>query len=276
MADVADREFSFTDDDFRYLADLVGEKTGIVIAEHKRSMVYSRVARRIRANDLKSFAQYRELLEKESSGEMMNFVNAVTTNVTHFFREGHHFEHLRDKVFEPMIKANASKRIRIWSAGCSMGMETYSIAMTLCESIPGVETWDAKILATDIDTNVLNTGRRGIYSKEVMEDIPSQYHRKYVLRADAEHVQMVDRLQRLISFKQLNLLDEWPMSGPFDVIFCRNVVIYFSKDLQRVIFDKYANLLKPNGWLYIGHSENLFNVSDRFESVGKTIYRKIK
>ena len=274
MAEVAEREFVFTDDDFRYLAELVGKKTGIVIAEHKRSMVYSRLARRLRAHGMKTFTQYRGLLEDGGSGEIMNFVNAITTNVTHFFREGHHFEHLKNEVF-PALAVSGKKRLRIWSAGCSMGMEAYSIAMTLFESIPGVETWDAKILATDIDTNVLEIGTRGQYEKAILEDVSAAYHRKYLIRTDDSVVQVVDRLRKMVSFKHLNLLDDWPMQGPFDIIFCRNVVIYFNKDLQRVIFNKYADLLKPEGLLYIGHSENLFNVCDRFESLGRTIYRKI-
>jgi chemotaxis protein methyltransferase CheR len=274
MATTSGKEFAFTDEDFHFLASLVAEKTGIVLAEHKKSMVYSRLARRLRALGLSQFSQYRALLS-EDSGEMINFVNAVTTNVTHFFREGHHFEHLKNAVLSPMATKPGAKKFRLWSAGCSMGMEPYSIAMTMCESIPALEGWDARILATDIDTNVLETGTKGSYSAEVLEDIPEPYRRKYTFEEGGK-VNMADRLKRLIAFKQLNLLDPWPMKGPFDVIFCRNVVIYFSKDLQRVIFDKYANMLKPGGWLYIGHSENLFNVCNRFESMGKTIYRKIR
>ncbi len=277
----AKREFVFKDSDFRFISRLVTEKTGIVIADHKKNMVYSRIARRLRALDLKTFKQYCEYVATpDGDKEMINFVNAITTNVTNFFRENHHFEHLREEVFQPMVaKPPPGKRLRVWSAGCSSGMETYSIAMTLCEAMSNIETWNAKILATDIDTNMLDKGRNGIYESKILDSIPKSLQKKYVVgssKKGAETVSMADKLKKLIAFKQLNLLENWPLRGPFDVIFCRNVVIYFNKDTQRVIFDKYANLLKPGGWLYIGHSENLFNVCDRFESMGNTIYRKIK
>lgn len=271
-----EREFEFTDKDFRFLVKLVHERTGIVLGDHKRDMVYGRLARRLRKINIMRFDDYCALLNgSEGVDEMSHLVNAITTNLTSFFREQHHFEHLEQEVIKPIVEQKGfDKRLRIWSAGCSSGAEPYSIAMTIAKNVPSLAGFDAKILATDIDTNMLDIGRNGHYSIEQYEKIPSRY-REFVT-AEGEDIIMSDKLRQLISFKHLNLLEKWPVKGPFDAIFCRNVVIYFSKDTQRVLFDKYANLLKPDGWLYIGHSENLFNVCDRFKLVGRTIYRKIR
>lgn len=271
-----EREFEFTDKDFRFLVKLVHERTGIVLGDHKRDMVYGRLARRLRKINIMRFDDYCALLNgSEGVDEMSHLVNAITTNLTSFFREQHHFEHLDQEVIKPIVEQKGfDKRLRIWSAGCSSGAEPYSIAMTIAKNVPSLAGFDAKILATDIDTNMLDIGRNGHYSIEQYEKIPSRY-REFVT-AEGEDIIMSDKLRQLISFKHLNLLEKWPVKGPFDAIFCRNVVIYFSKDTQRALFDKYANLLKPDGWLYIGHSENLFNVCDRFKLVGRTIYRKIR
>lgn len=273
------REFAFSDDDFRFLADMVMNKTGIFLSDIKKDMVYGRVARRLRALGLKKVSDYCNLLaSEESDTEMMDFVNAVTTNLTKFFRENHHFEHLKEEVFRPMItNPPPGKRVRIWSAGCSSGMEPYSIAMTAYDSIPNIESWDFKILATDIDTNMLGKGSSGIYNETEIEGIPESYRKRFLVRkGNPDEYQVIDNLRNLISFKRLNFLDDWPVKGPFDVIFCRNVVIYFTKDTQKIIFNKFADVMKPDGWLCIGHSENLMKVTDRFKLMGRTIYRKIK
>lgn len=274
---IEQREFTFTDADFRFLVKLVHDHTGIVLAEHKQDMVYSRLARRLRQLGINRFSDYCNMLSgPDGVSEMGNLVNAITTNLTSFFREVHHFEHLANDVIKPLIQARGTeKRLRIWSAGCSIGAEPYSLAMTVLKAIPDIAAWDVKILATDIDTNVLNIGQEGIYSGEQYDKIPKEY-RDFATQIDEHKISMSDKLKKLISFKQLNLLEAWPVKGPFDVIFCRNVVIYFDKDTQRVLFDRYANLLKPEGWLYIGHSENLFNVCDRFKLEGRTIYRKVR
>ena len=280
-AKLEEREFEFGDEDFRHIVQLVSQKTGIVLGEHKRPMVYSRLARRLRALKFTAFRDYLHFLEREEGqGEIVDFVNAITTNLTSFFREGHHFEHLEKTVLKPLLaNKNTNRRLRIWSAGCSSGMEPYTISMVLNEYARELASWDVKILATDIDTNMINTGKAGIYSEDCLEKIPARF-KKYVIGTKNDEgddvIEMSDKLKNLITFKQLNLLEEWPIKGPFDVIFCRNVVIYFDKETQRGIFDRYANLIKPDGWLYIGHSENLFNVCDRFSSKGKTIYQKIK
>lgn len=269
-----EREYAFSDSEFRFLAELVNEHTGIVFADHKRDMVYSRLARRLRALGLQSFAEYCELVQGEQGGEEMgNLVNAITTNLTSFFREGHHFEHLKQNVLLPLT-AKPERKLRIWSSACSSGMEPYSIAMTVKSAIPNIDKWDAKILATDIDTNMLRVGLNGEYAMSEYKNIPENY-RKYASQ-QGDKVLVADELKELISFKHLNLLQAWPMKGEFDAIFCRNVVIYFDKPTQRKLFDRIADRLKPGGWLYIGHSENLNNVCNRFELCGRTIYRRIK
>lgn len=274
---VRQKEFLLTDADFRFIAKLVHDETGIVLAEHKRDMVYSRLSRRLRQLNMRTFEQYCNFLKSgNSDDELLHLVNAITTNLTSFFREMHHFEHLERDVLVPLL-ASGAKRIRIWSAGCSQGSESYSIAMvaaTLLERHPGV---DIKILATDIDTNMLARGRSGEYRMEDFKNIPQRFH-KFVdvkKREGEQGILMAPVLRNMITFNQLNLLDEsWPMRGQFDIIFCRNVVIYFDKDTQKVLFERYAKQTKSHGWLYIGHSESLFNICDLYKLQGKTIYRK--
>ena len=271
-----EREFAFSDRDFRFLVELANKKTGIVLNEQKRDMVYSRISRRLRALGLTDFSQYCELLKtSEGDAELGNLVNAITTNLTHFFREKHHFEHLHKQVLMP-LQALGSRRLRIWSAGCSSGMEPYSIAMTVRHALRNVDSWDVRILATDIDTNMLATGARGEYVLDEYDNIPPAMREQVVCRTRESTMQMLDALKALIAFKHLNLLEAWPIRGPFDAIFCRNVVIYFDKPTQAVLFNRMAELLEVGGWLYIGHSENLTHVTDRFELVGRTIYRKVR
>lgn len=271
------REFELTDADFAFLARLVYKETGIVLASHKRDMVYSRLSRRLRALNLRSFNDYCRRVEAGDAEEMGHLVNAITTNLTSFFRENHHFDYLRDEVLPALAARNKDKKIRIWSAGCSQGSEPYSIAMVLADFLEKNAGWDAKILATDIDTNMLKRGRSGSFRVEDMQSIPSRYH-NYVSskkREGEQGIVMSEKLQKLITFNHLNLLDSpWPMKGLFDIIFCRNVVIYFDKETQKPLFERYAKQMKPEGWLFIGHSESLFKVTDKFKLIGKTVYQK--
>lgn len=276
------REFPMTDSDFAFIRKMAKEKTGIELGDHKKEMIYSRIVRRIRAVGLPSFRSYCEYLENNASAELTNFVNAITTNLTAFFREPHHFEFLEKTVLPEIKQKNkANKRIRIWSAGCSTGEEPYSLAITLHEAIKNTGGWNAKVLATDLDSNVVAHGKAGVYSGDRFNGLDPKITNKYFTgysdqnTRDGSYVANND-IKSYITFNRLNLLSEWPMKGKFDVIFCRNVVIYFSKDTQRVLFDRYADLLTPNGYLFIGHSESLHGVSNRFESLGKTIYRKVK
>ncbi|MDX1949462.1 MAG: protein-glutamate O-methyltransferase CheR [Rickettsiales bacterium] len=273
-----EREFDFNDDDFKLIARIVFEKTGIHLAPHKKNMVYSRIAKRIRRLNLNSFSEYCTLITSNNDGgEMMDFINAVTTNLTHFFREIHHFKHLAEAALPEAIKQNSSfKRLRIWSAGCSSGMEAYSIAMTLRSVLKDVDNWDAKILATDIDTNMLAKGSAGIYSDEEYENIPAKFREEFITKdSKNSQIKVSDKLKKLVSFKRLNFIEPWPVKGPFDIVFCRNVVIYFQKETQKKIFENFSNVMRSGSHLYIGHSENLTGISNKFQLIGKTIYQKI-
>ena len=273
-----EREFEFTDEDFRFIADWSYSRTGIVLHEHKADMVYSRLARRLRSLGLTSVSDYCSYLQSDKGGdEIGHLVNAITTNLTSFFREAHHFEHLRKEVLEP-FSAQKSARLRIWSAGCSAGAEPYCIAMMMAETIPQLSQRDCKILATDIDTNMLEKGHKGEYTEDWVEKIPPNLRMKYTeaVAGRASEKRMVQALRDLIAFKPLNLLESWPMQGKFDAIFCRNVVIYFDKPTQKILFNRYADKLVEGGFLYIGHSETLNNLTDRFALVDKTTYQKIK
>jgi chemotaxis protein methyltransferase CheR len=272
------REFTLTMDEFKAIARRVHERTGIVLGDSKRDLVHGRLGRRLRTLGCGSFREYLQRLDgPDGEQEQAILINAITTNLTGFFREPHHFETLAKEAIPELAKLpSQGKRLRIWSAGCSSGEEPYTIAMTVQRALPGLGQWDARILATDIDTNMVATSRAGVYDVEKTNAIPQELRRRFLIPGDDETVEMSPALKQMISFKPLNLLQPWPMRGPFDVIFCRNVVIYFDKDTQRTLFNRFADLLRPDGWLFIGHSESLFRVSDRFRHLGRTIYRKVR
>lgn len=270
------REFHFTDKNFAFISNLAYEVTGIKLSDHKRNMVYGRLARRLRRLGIDSFDDYCSIIGERSGDEFTEFINSITTNLTSFFRESYHFDYLKQTVLPELVRTKTNKRFRCWSAGCSTGEEPYSIAITIAETVEK-QRWNARILATDLDSNVLAKGKAGIYALDRIESLPDAtkktgFHR----RRNEPVVEVKQRFRDLIAFKQLNLLNTWPMKGPFDFIFCRNVVIYFDKDTQRVLFNKMADLLAPRGYLFIGHSESLHRVSDRFESKGRTIYQRIQ
>ena len=274
------KEFHFTDKEFKFISKLVGERTGIVLSDAKRQMVYGRLSRRLRQLNLSKFSDYCDLLTSGHEGELIEFTNAITTNLTAFFRENHHFEHLKETVLPELIRKNAHhKRLRIWSAGCSSGEEPYSIAMCVREALPKSAGWDIKILATDLDSNMVQRGKEGIYTSDRVEGLTAARMKRWVKRGkgeNADKVRMSEELRDLITFKELNLMENWPIKGPFDFMFCRNVVIYFNKETQRELFDRYADLLADNANLFIGHSESLNKVTDRFKLLGKTIYQKVR
>lgn len=269
------RQFAFTEDHFQAVRTLVGEHAGIHLAEAKRDMVYGRLVRRLRALKLSSFDAYLAQLQQDG-GELVHFVNALTTNLTSFFREPHHFEFLADELVPELVRRRGDRRLRVWSAGCSTGEEPYSIAMVLKESVPA--GWDVRILATDLDSNVVATAERGVYDLDRVRNLGRRRLERWFLKgkgANTGTVRAKDELRAMIRFRQLNLLADWPMRGPLDLIFCRNVVIYFAKETQRRLFDRYANILAADGHLFLGHSESLFKVSDRFRLLGNTVYQKI-
>jgi chemotaxis protein methyltransferase CheR len=267
-----------SDECFERIRVFVSERTGIVLTEAKKDMVYGRLSKRIRKGRFNSFEAFCDALDTGDEEEQEFMINAITTNLTAFFREMHHFDFLAKTVIpELLVKNRFSKRIRIWSAGCSTGEEPYSLAITLKENIPNIHEWDVKILATDLDANVVAHGKAGIYRADRIAGIPDKYTKRWFKAGkgdNADFVKVNPELQELITFKRLNLLHEWPVTGPFDLIFCRNVVIYFDKDTQRELFDRYADILAPEAYLCIGHSESLYKVSTRFDSLGQTIYKK--
>lgn len=269
--------------EFNAIRKFAFEHAGISIADYKQNMVFGRVVKRLRALAISTIAEYLDYLEGPRGSDEYEFlINALTTNKTSFFREDHHFTHLANSFFPEIVRSGAgrkSNRIRIWSAGCSSGEEPYSIAMTALSSLPaaaGLQI-DLKILATDIDTSIVHKAKKGIYSRQFLDDIPEQYRRLY-LRTDKgseDSFSIRDFVRDKITFKPLNLICDWPMKGPFDAIFCRNVVIYFNKETQKALFDRFAEILPMGGLLYIGHSESLHRVTERFEIVGQSIYRKV-
>ena len=273
------REFQFTESMFEQIRELVKHHTGIVLSDGKQDMVYGRLTRRLRALDLSDFDSYLTLIKREDEQELTHLVNAITTNLTSFFREEHHFEYLKNTVFPSLLEKNAAtQKIRIWSAGCSTGEEPYSIAMVVREFFEDYDGWDVKVVATDLDSNVIDKGKAGVYDIGRVDGLSLEYKKRWMKRGKGDQsnlVKMKSELQNLITFKQLNLLHGWPIKGPIDIIFCRNVVIYFDKETQRNLFDRYADVLSSDGHIFIGHSENMFNVCDRFESLGNTIYQRI-
>jgi len=278
----ADREFQFSETDFKTLVQLARTHTGIVLADSKRNLVYSRVSRRLRALHLSSFRDYLKYLESpDGNKEIESFINSISTNLTKLFRESHHFDHLRSDVAIAFAKSEQRKpggRLRIWSAGCSTGEEPYTIALVLKRELPDIARRDVKILATDIDTEVLSKAARGQYPAEALENVPPIY-RNLVQpkgdRSDTDFVTMDESLRSLISFRQLNLMESWPMRGLFDAIFCRNVMIYFDNPTKAALVKRYTSQLKPNGFLYIGHSESLLGSHPDLQLMGRTIYRRI-
>jgi chemotaxis protein methyltransferase CheR len=271
------REFEFGTEDFEALRKLVKQITGINLSDQKRELVYGRLARRLRALQLQSFAEYRAVLARDGGQEIAQFCNAITTNLTAFFREPHHFDYLREQVLAPMANSGAARRLRIWSAGCSTGEEPYSLAMTILEALPDIRRWDVRILATDLDSDVLERGRRGVYTEERLKNLTLQRRSRFFLeRREREGLsyEATPELKSLITFKQLNLMQLLPMRGPLDAIFCRNVVIYFDKDTQRELFARVAQLQQPGNLLFLGHSESLFKVSEQYALIGKTVYRR--
>jgi chemotaxis protein methyltransferase CheR len=277
LAGIAD--FELTDAQFHRIRALVREHTGIALSDAKRQLVYGRLSRRLRALKLGSFREYLELLDRGVATELEEFINAITTNLTSFFREPHHFAYLATHVLPQIVARDAgARRARIWCCAASTGEEPYSIGMVLREAAPLLHGFDVKVLATDLDSAVLATAANGIYNAERLTSVSSTRASRFFRKGSgtqAGKFRVQAELQNLITFKQLNLMHEWPVRGPFDAIFCRNVIIYFDKDTQRALFARMAALQRPGDILFLGHSESLYRVSDQYELVGRTIYRRI-
>ena len=275
---VVDGEYPFTAEDFRRIATLLYDTAGITLTDSKTALVYSRLAKRLRLLGLSSFRDYCKLVEgPDGAEERQDMLRTLTTNVTRFFREPHHFDHLLQNVIQPAIDGvRRGARLRIWSAGCSSGQEPYSMALTILSALPDAPNYDIKILATDIDTNVIAKGMAASYAEELVEAIPTNVRSKWMERDPDEprNWRMGEAARSLIAFKPLNLMGDWPMKGQFQAIFCRNVVIYFDEPTQERIFKRFHGLLTPGGRLYVGHSERVGVAG--FETDGLTTYRHVR
>jgi chemotaxis protein methyltransferase CheR len=269
-----DREFAFTEKDFKRVCQLIYEYAGISLKPSKQDMVYSRLARRLRANGINNFRDYLALLESDNGIEWEAFVNSLTTNLTSFFREPHHFPLLADHV----AKQKGRHPISLWCSAASTGEEPYSIAMTMADAF-GSLTPPVSIVATDVDTNVLAKAETGVYPAERIEKLDAGMVKRFFLKgtgAQSGFVRVRPELRAMITFRQLNLLgDDWPVRGPLDAIFCRNVMIYFDKETQLKILQKFTPLLRPEGLLFAGHSENFHNATHLFRLRGKTVYELV-
>ncbi|MCV6824483.1 MULTISPECIES: CheR family methyltransferase [Halocynthiibacter] len=267
-------------DQFLLVSKLAKQNAGLMFPDTKASLVSSRLLKRLRILKLQNFEQYCDLLcGNNAKEEIHHMVAALTTNISSFFREKHHFETLGKEILPTIIEhATKGGKIRIWSAGCSVGMEAYSIAMTIHEGFPEVGNCDVKILATDIDPNVLEIARLGEYQVGDLTNVSKAHQDRYFRSSETEtksSIRVVSEIQNLVSFKQLNLIENWPIKGHFDIIFCRNTVIYFDEDTQKQLWSRFQNILHEGGWLFVGHSERVQeNSAPLLKSRGMTIYQK--
>jgi len=268
-----------SDRDFVMISDLVHQHCGINLHDGKRELVQARIAKKLRLGGFSTASQYIDHVLADKSGERFrDLVDSLSTNLTSFFRESNHFDFLSEQFLHTLIERKRkqhSTRIRAWSAGCSSGEEPYTLAITLLEAVEGQGSWDIKILATDISRKVLAIAQNGAYDKSRVEKVPPMLRSKYFMAGpDREHVQVGTALRNTIRFNYLNLQEDWPFSGPFDVIFCRNVMIYFDKPTQQRLVNRFYDVLEGGGLLFTGHSESLTGINHKFNYVRPTIYVK--
>ncbi|EQA44288.1 protein-glutamate O-methyltransferase CheR [Leptospira broomii serovar Hurstbridge str. 5399] len=287
MEDTFSHLVQISDEEFRFVKDLMYRETGIFLADHKKIMVQSRLNSRARFHKMASVSDYIRALQADRKffeSELTELINRITTNKTDFFRENHHFEFLRD-VFLPSVEEKAvktgKKSLRIWSSASSTGEEPYSIAITCAEYFAFKPGWDIKIYASDIDTNVVKTAQEGVYKSERLEPVSESLKKKYFLRVrdlsgrGDDLYQVKPELKSMIEFRKINLLETpYPFLEKMDCIFCRNVIIYFDKQTQKKIFENFEQALKDRGLMVIGHSETLFGISEAYKFLGHTIYQK--
>lgn len=267
--------------EFRKISDLVYEHCGINLHDGKKELVRARLAKRLRLGNFKTFPEYmRHVLADKTGREFSILIDSLSTNLTSFFRERQHFEFLRSSFLPPLLerkRKNRNFRIRAWSAGCSSGEEPYSMAITLLEVIRGQGRWDVKVLATDISASMLETAQKGIYDQERVEPVPKIQKNKYLIshRVNKQKLFEVNKsLRDVVIFKYLNMVKDWPIKGPLDFIFCRNVMIYFDKPTQQHLISRFWNLLDSGGVLFTGHSESLTGIEHKFKYIEPTIYMK--
>ena len=272
--------YTLSDKEFQLFRDIIFRETGISMSEKKRNLIVARLSKRLRALGLGSFSEYYHYLSESphAGDEIINLINRVTTNKTDFFREKHHFDHLMNEIFPSIIEASRKgreRRLRIWSAGCSSGEEPYSIGMTVCEAFKDERGWDLKILATDLDTEILTKASRGVYASQQVAPVPLPYLSKYMVRC-SEGYEAGPQIKGMIAFRKLNLMDQtFPMKKPFDIIFCRNVMIYFNEETKQELAKKYHHHLKDGGYMFVGHSESLMTMKHLFRFLKHTVYQKV-
>lgn len=276
--------FQISDREFDLLRNLIKELTGISLSDQKKSLVISRLSKRLRALDLTSFTGYYGYLTEGLEGrqEIDHLINRITTNKTDFYREQHHFEFL-EEVLLPQIyehgAENGKRKLRVWSAGCSSGEEPYTIAITLKEFFKDKPSWDVKILATDLDTEILEKAKKGVYSQQVVAPIPPEYLRAYFKKgvgANDGLFMVKDILKELIVFRKFNLVtEEISPKQPFDIIFCRNVIIYFDAETKMKVINSLSNALGNKGYLFLGHSESLMGNEGSVKLIGNSTYCKV-
>lgn len=281
MAGLMLQEIVLGEREFRLISDLVYEHCGINLHDGKKELVRARLAKRLREGNFRTFSEYiRHVLDDPTGGEFAVLVDSLSTNLTKFFREEQHFEYLRSRWLPSQLAAKQSRhdfRIRGWSAGCSSGEEPYSVAITLLEAVQGRGRWDVKLLATDVSTRILEKAREGLYEKDRVEPIPPALRNKYLTRIrqdGGDLYEVADSLRNVVIFGHLNLVQDWPVKGPVDFIFCRNVMIYFDKPTQNRLINRFYDLLASGGVLFTGHSESLTGIEHKFKYVQPTIYTK--
>lgn len=271
--DSTERDFEFNDRDFRRVCELIHARAGIALAPAKRDMVYGRLSRRLRNLGLRSFKDYLDQLEQHGGEEWQAFTNALTTNLTSFFREPHHFDKLREELQQRAPRAP----LKLWSCAASTGEEPYSMAITACEAFSSM-TPPVRIIATDVDTQVLATASQGVYAMDRIAGLDPAMKRRYFQRGSGPNegkCRVVPALRSLIEFRPLNLLaNRYDVGGPFDALFCRNVMIYFDKPTQRGILSRLVQHMDDDSLLYTGHSENYLHAADVIQPCGRTLYRR--
>ncbi len=265
------KETGITQSQFEQIKHTVYDFCGIKLGEEKRELVKSRLTKRLYALNLNNFDEYLNLVGKDSS-EFSEMIDSLTTNKTDFFREMPHFDFLSKEILPNII--GHSKHLRIWSAACSSGEEPYSIAMLLHEILPDINRWDIKILATDISGGILEKARKAEYHEDNVKDIPHSLRQKYFVKTPSNKFLVTDKIRNMVKFARLNLMGNWKMKGPFDVIFCRNVMIYFDKKTQGTLVNRFYDLIEPGGYLFVGHSESLNGVVHKYRYIKPAVYLK--
>lgn len=270
--------YTLSNEQFERFRALVRRLSGIWLRDEKKQLVCSRLGRRLRALSLDGFDAYYALVlgQGEHGAELEKLINAITTNKTNFYREAHHFDDLVERVVRPRLAEGGTFRLRIWSAGCSSGEEIYTALMTVLDAVPGWERADIRALASDIDTDMLAAGERGVYSQDCLRDIPAAVSERWLIRGSAAKqglVRVRRPLRERVSFRRINFVDpSWPINTRFDVVFCRNALIYFDTETQREIVGRLITYLKPGGLLFLGHSESMAGSRPELKSHGKTCF----